>query len=168
VPPKSLHGSRRPGTHLDLGRSRIAREVRRRRRRKNASARSSSVRRRAIHDARAPGGVLLGRHTTRYSSLVGLAMHAPERRQPQRNLGGTTLADQAQGRQIGGDAESRRVTPCHGAVEEYDLCSRQLRFDCSSLCCASFLTIGVSASILGVCPRHLPTRFTLTRVVQHA
>ena len=40
----------------------------------------------------APRGVLLGRHTTRYPSLVGLAMHAPERRQAQRNLGSTTLA----------------------------------------------------------------------------
>jgi hypothetical protein len=40
----------------------------------------------------APRGVLLGRHTTRYPSLVGLAIHAPERRQPQRNLGDTTLA----------------------------------------------------------------------------
>jgi hypothetical protein len=39
-----------------------------------------------------PRGVLLGRHTTRYPSLVGLAMHAPERRQPQRNLSSTTLA----------------------------------------------------------------------------
>jgi hypothetical protein len=43
----------------------------------------------------------LGRHTTRYASLVGLACgrraspcddrHAPERRQPQRNSGDTTL-----------------------------------------------------------------------------
>src|SRR5207342_634975 len=39
----------------------------------------------------APRGVLLGRHTTRYPSLVGLAMHTPERRQAQRNLGSTTL-----------------------------------------------------------------------------
>src|SRR5215216_182782 len=31
-----------------------------------------------------------------------------------------------------------------------------------------YLTVGLSASILGVCPRHLPTRFTLTRAVQHA
>src|SRR6187200_1855520 len=31
-----------------------------------------------------------------------------------------------------------------------------------------FLTLGVSASILGVCPRYLSTRFTLTRAVQHA
>jgi hypothetical protein len=33
----------------------------------------------------------LGRDTTRYPSLVGLAMHAPERRQAQRNLGSRAL-----------------------------------------------------------------------------
>ena len=60
------------------------------------------------------------------------------------------------------------IAPCRAAIEEYDLLQGSRRFDCSSLCCARFLTLGVSASILGVCPRHLPTRFTLTRVVQHA
>src|SRR5215207_11288686 len=39
----------------------------------------------------APRGVLLGRDTTRYRSLVGLAMHAPERRQAPRNFPSAAL-----------------------------------------------------------------------------
>jgi hypothetical protein len=60
------------------------------------------------------------------------------------------------------------IAPCRAADEEYDLSQGSRRFDCSALCCARFLTKDASASILGVCPRYLPTRFTLTRVVQHA
>jgi hypothetical protein len=60
------------------------------------------------------------------------------------------------------------IAPCRAANEEYDLSQGSRRFDCSALCCARSLTLGVSASIFGVCPRHLPTRFALTRVVQHA
>jgi hypothetical protein len=39
----------------------------------------------------APRCVLLGRHTTRYPSLVGLAMHAPGRRQTSRHRGDRAL-----------------------------------------------------------------------------
>jgi hypothetical protein len=42
--------------------------------------------------------------------------------------------------------------------------------DLTALLCAApgVLTCGASVCILGVCPRYLSTRFTLTRVVQHA
>src|SRR5512133_98447 len=65
-------------------------------------------------------------------------------------------------------SERRYIAHCRVAVEEYDLCQGSRLFDCSSLSCAWYLTSGALASILGVCPRHLPTRFTLTRAVQHA
>src|SRR6188472_1057496 len=68
----------------------------------------------------------------------------------------------------GWQSERRYIAPCRAAVEEYDLCQGSRPFDCSSLCCARYLTLGALASTLGVCPRHLPTRFTLTRAVQHA
>ena len=54
-----------------------------------ASPKSRHVSRCPMH---APRGVLLGRHTTGYASLVGLVIHAPGRRQTQRDLGDTTLA----------------------------------------------------------------------------
>jgi hypothetical protein len=56
-----------------------------------AETTSVSVSSRFAPPRHAPRGVLLSRHTTRYPSLVGLAMHAPERRHAQRNLSSTAL-----------------------------------------------------------------------------
>src|SRR5215217_2852016 len=98
-------------------------------------------------------------------SPVGSISHS--QREPQRSREGRR-SRLARPNILAEDLKVDCIAPCRAAVEEYDLCQGSRGFDCSTSCCAWCLTIGVSASILGACPRHLPTRFTLTRAVQHA
>jgi hypothetical protein len=63
----------------------------------------------------------------------------------------------------------RRILPLVAQATK-SMISPKAVIDLTALLCAALglLTRGASSSILGVCPRHLSTRFALTRVVQHA